>query len=74
MEGPWPVPLRRMTEDHALDAVATRTIETLVSRWLNESKTLRASVWVTHDPKQKERVADRILWLEQGRLKEIADV
>ena len=58
----------------ALDAVATRTIETLVSRWLNESKTLRASVWVTHDPKQKERVADRSLWLEQGRLKEIADV
>jgi putative ABC transport system ATP-binding protein len=58
----------------ALDAVATRAIETLVSRWLNDAKTLRATVWVTHDPEQRARVADRILWLEQGRLKENADV
>ena len=57
----------------ALDAVATRAIETLVSRWLNESKTVRATVWVTHDPEQRERVADQVLWLEQGRLQENAD-
>jgi putative ABC transport system ATP-binding protein len=48
----------------ALDANATQAVESLVSRWLNDSPTTRATLWVTHDTSQLQRVADQVLAME----------
>ena len=48
----------------ALDSDATQAVELLVSRWLNESPTTRATLWVTHDADQLKRVADELLEME----------
>jgi putative ABC transport system ATP-binding protein len=47
----------------ALDATATAAVEQLVSSWLNDSPTTRATIWVTHNADQLERVADNVLKL-----------
>lgn len=54
----------------ALDAAATEAIEGLVRRWFEESDERRAVLWVSHDPAQVERVADRVLRLKNGRVVE----
>jgi len=48
----------------ALDADATLAVENLISQWLKESPTTRATLWVTHDTEQLPRIADRVLKLE----------
>lgn len=47
----------------ALDATAAAAVEQLVSSWLDESPTTRATVWVTHNADQRDRVADQVLTL-----------
>lgn len=52
----------------ALDAKATQGVEELLSRWLDEKRIGRAIVWVGHSAEQVQRVADRAVHLESGRL------
>lgn len=54
----------------AFDTLATAAVETLVETWLNESPGGRATVWVGHDRAQTQRMADKLLRLEQGGLQE----
>ena len=53
----------------ALDPTAASIVETLVTNWLNKMPAGRATVWVTHDQQQAERIADRILELDVGCLR-----
>jgi putative ABC transport system ATP-binding protein len=52
----------------ALDRDSTATVEMLVNQWLGEPDKHRAFILVTHDERQAERVAGKILQMENGRL------
>lgn len=52
----------------ALDADATAAVEMLVRDWLAESPKSRATVWVTHAADQAQRVAERAIRIERGRI------
>ena len=52
----------------ALDADTTHGLEQLVRQWFEAAPDRRAYVWVTHDPTQATRIADRTLAMRQGRL------
>ena len=52
----------------ALDAASTRMVETLVTRWLDEMPMIRATVWVTHDRDQPQRISTSILRIREGKL------
>ncbi len=57
----------------ALDPHSTRTVESLVQGWFDERPEDRALIWVTHDRRQAERVADRVLRMERGNVMEADD-
>ena len=52
----------------ALDADSATAVETLVADWLAESQPQRATLWVSHNAQQAQRVADRQLLIQEGRL------
>lgn len=52
----------------ALDRESAATVERLVAGWLAEGEKERAYVWVSHDPSQLDRMVDRIVSLESGRM------
>jgi len=52
----------------ALDADSATAVETLVADWLAESQPQRATLWVSHNAQQAQRVADRQLRIQGGRL------
>ena len=52
----------------ALDADSATAVETLVADWLAESLPQRATLWVSHNAEQAQRVADRQLLIQEGRL------
>jgi putative ABC transport system ATP-binding protein len=52
----------------ALDVNAVESVEKLVADWLAEMPQARATVWVSHDPNQVRRVADRVLTMQAGQL------
>jgi putative ABC transport system ATP-binding protein len=52
----------------ALDAETTRSVESMVDAWFRAGQGRRAFVWVSHDPAQLGRVADRCLPMRNGRL------
>lgn len=52
----------------ALDSDATALIERLVSHWMEELADSRATVWVSHDETQTERVADSVFRIDRGLL------
>ena len=52
----------------ALDSHSSRAVERLLDDWLAQQTERRATVWVTHDHPQAERVAGRILEMSAGRL------
>jgi putative ABC transport system ATP-binding protein len=54
----------------SLDVASARALEDLLVRWIAESEPAgrRAYVWVTHDRGQAERVTDRSLEMQSGRL------
>lgn len=54
----------------ALDQTASAAVESLVDQWFAEQPQQRSFLWVSHDRAQAERVAERILTIEKGRLKE----
>ncbi|MEW4530253.1 ATP-binding cassette domain-containing protein [Maioricimonas sp. JC845] len=51
----------------ALDADSVHAVESLVTDWLAEDNT-RATVWVTHDDAQTQRMSDHVLHLAGGRV------
>ncbi len=54
----------------ALDAETTLAAEQLVHAWQSEKPAARSAIWVSHDAAQSKRIADRIIEIEAGRLKE----
>jgi putative ABC transport system ATP-binding protein len=52
----------------SLDEEATRVVEAVVRNWLDELPTKRATVWVTHDPAQAQRVSTTVLHIHEGML------
>lgn len=55
----------------ALDPQTTTALERLVDAWQTQAATERAYVWVTHDAEQAQRVADRVVHLEQGLIEAV---
>ncbi|SAL00369.1 ABC transporter ATP-binding protein [Caballeronia ptereochthonis] len=51
----------------SLDPASARAIEALVSAWFG-ADALRACIWVSHNPEQARRVADRHLTMNAGVL------
>jgi putative ABC transport system ATP-binding protein len=52
----------------SLDSEATALVERLVALWLQELPDSRATVWVSHDEAQAERVADLVFRIDRGLL------
>jgi putative ABC transport system ATP-binding protein len=52
----------------ALDSSTAHSVETLLQQWSTESGDGRALIWVTHDAAQAQRVAEKTLHLEGGRV------
>lgn len=52
----------------SLDPQAARAIEALVAAWFDADRAARASIWVSHDPAQAERVGARRLTMRAGQL------
>jgi putative ABC transport system ATP-binding protein len=52
----------------ALDQQATVAVEQLVEMWFAERPADRATVWVSHDRNQAERVARRSLHIHDGQV------
>lgn len=52
----------------SLDPDSARAIEKLVAAWFETDRTARASIWVSHDPEQAERVGQRRLIMRGGAL------
>lgn len=57
----------------SLDPESARTVETLIAQWFERERTTRATVWVSHDPAQAQRVGTRHLTMRAGVLSEAAD-
>jgi len=52
----------------ALDARTTRSVEDLLTAWVEEASATRAIVWVTHDADQAARMVQQVLSMDRGRL------
>lgn len=55
----------------ALDAESTRHVESIVMRWYDESPDARAMIWVSHDPRQAERICDSVIYMRAGQIETI---
>lgn len=53
----------------ALDAQSATHVESIVMRWYDESPSTRAYVWVSHDPRQSERVCQKQITMYAGQIK-----
>jgi putative ABC transport system ATP-binding protein len=58
----------------SLDPDSARAVEALVGGWFERSAAARATVWVSHDPAQAERVGSRRLTMAAGVLSDPAEV
>lgn len=54
----------------ALDRAASEAVETVLQAWRSREADRRAFLWVSHDPAQAERVADRTIRMHGGRIAE----
>lgn len=52
----------------ALDAQSVQAVETLVTQWFEASPGTRATVWVSHDPEQAQRVGHLHMTMHAGVL------
>lgn len=52
----------------ALDRETARRVEDLLAQWAGAGDGRRSLLWISHDPEQAARVADRRLVMERGRL------
>jgi len=55
----------------ALDPAAAEAVEQLVRAWFDEAPSERAMIWVSHDAAQGERMADRLVRIERGRIVQV---
>ncbi len=53
----------------ALDSEATAAVESILQSWWGEMPNDRSLVWVSHNQEQVERVTDRRVCIEGGRLR-----
>jgi len=58
----------------SLDPESSHAIEALVTNWFDGNRSGRASIWVSHDPAQAERVGARQLTMRAGRLAEPKEI
>lgn len=56
----------------SLDPESARAVEALIAQWFERERTTRATVWVSHDPAQAQRVGERHLTMRAGALDEPA--
>jgi putative ABC transport system ATP-binding protein len=54
----------------ALDKEIKQAVEQLLAKWLDESRDDRALIQVSHDPEEVERIAEQVLHMEGGQLKD----
>lgn len=54
----------------AVDGEGALAVEAIVREWHTEDSDERAYVWVSHDSKQAQRVANRFWRVDQGRLQQ----
>jgi putative ABC transport system ATP-binding protein len=54
----------------ALDKEIKQAVEQLLAKWLGESRDDRALIQVSHDPEEVERIAEQVLHMEGGQLKD----
>jgi len=54
----------------SLDLETAMAMERLIDLWMAEDAGTRAFLWVTHDRQQANRVANRILQMKQGELRD----
>ena len=54
----------------ALDPATAGRVEEALAAWIAERPDCRALLWVSHDPQQTERLANRTIRVESGRLYE----
>jgi putative ABC transport system ATP-binding protein len=52
----------------ALDPKTAAAVEQWLTAWIDQSPDARAMIWVTHDANQANRVANRLLHMENGQL------
>lgn len=52
----------------SLDPASTDTIERLLARWLEEPGQQRAFIWVSHDMAQAQRMCNKQIVMQAGRL------
>lgn len=57
----------------ALDPTTEAAVERLLVGWVNEAADRRGLVWVSHDTQQAQRVANRHLRMEAGRIASSGD-
>jgi len=55
----------------ALDKTATAAVETLIEEWLSDDPNHRAFIWISHNAQQSQRIANRTLRIEAGKLQEV---
>ncbi|MDR3099502.1 MAG: ATP-binding cassette domain-containing protein [Paraburkholderia sp.] len=56
----------------SLDPESAHAVETLIMQWFERERAARATVWVSHDPAQAQRVGERHLTMRAGVLAEPA--
>jgi len=56
----------------SLDPESARAVEALVASWFERASMPRATVWISHDPAQAQRVGERHLTMRAGLLEEPA--
>ncbi|CAM2173930.1 putative ABC transport system ATP-binding protein [Paraburkholderia sacchari] len=56
----------------SLDPESARAVEALIAQWFEHERTARATVWVSHDPAQAQRVGGRHITMRAGVLDEQA--
>ncbi len=52
----------------SLDQDSALAVETLLEQWHHEGSGSRILIWVTHDPRQAQHVADRRIFVQAGRV------
>jgi putative ABC transport system ATP-binding protein len=52
----------------ALDSGATEAVEKMILCWLDEARADRALVWISHNADQAQRVGEKIVMMEGGRI------
>ncbi|QBQ97510.1 ABC transporter ATP-binding protein [Paraburkholderia pallida] len=52
----------------SLDPESARAVETLIAQWFEHERAARATVWVSHDPAQAQRVGERHITMRAGVL------